>query len=75
MIGNRPAEMSLVQLKKPYVWLSIERDMRTLSQGWRIFEIAFMWPHKLPPEGYYFTAEHYRGFVWRFAFWLPFETV
>ena len=76
MIGNRPKEMDSVLLNRPYVWLAIERNyMRMDSMGWRVLEIAFMWPRKKPHEHGYFTKEHYFGFVWRIAFWFPIDTV
>jgi len=76
MIGNRPEQMDLVLLNRPYVWFSIEKSyLRMDSMGWHVFELAFMLPRKKPHEHGYFTKEHYFGFVWRFAFWFPIDTV
>lgn len=75
-IGNRPKEMIDIKLKKLYFWLSIERSLLRMDpMGWHVFELGVMYPFKLPAEYEFFTSEHYRGFVWRFAFWFPIDTV
>lgn len=76
MIGNRPKEMDLVLLNRLYVWLSVERNYTRMdSMGWRVFEFAIMIPRTKPHEHGYFTKENYWGFVRRFAFWFPIDTV
>lgn len=72
IIGNRPQQASLMKLHHLYGWIAIEVPyMQRYEMGWHTFEFGFIYPMKEPEHGYLMTAEHYRGFIWRFAFWFP----
>ncbi len=76
MIGNRPTYQGEVMTGKLYAWLAIEvPNYIRFERGWRVFEIGVMIPRALPNPGEMMTADHYRGFLWRFAFWLPIDRV
>lgn len=72
MIGNRPNEMEQLQVGKWYVWVDVRRSYARIDPlGWRILEVGVFSPNTAPKQGELF--EDYKGFVWRLAFWLPFE--
>lgn len=72
MIGNRPQFEAQLKLNRPYVWVALERPWdRHYDMGWNNFELAFIWPTRKPDAAEMMTANHYRGFIWRFAFWFP----
>lgn len=67
-------------MKKPILnkWqttISLQRDYRTMDRGWKIFEFGIFNLKEIPPQGEMLRSKYYKGFLIRFAIWLPFDMV
>jgi hypothetical protein len=47
--------------------------MRMDPPGWYAFDLGLINLHSLPENGARITKKHYKGFAFRFLWWLPFD--
>lgn len=63
------------ELNKWQFRCGLTRDYRYLElTGWHIFEIYLVKLLSFPPEGAMLGKDNYKGFIFRFKFWLPIDT-
>jgi len=55
---------------KPYM-----RDFMRGDRGWKIFEFGIVKLTQMPEYGQAISSYHYKGFIIRFAYWLPIDSV
>ena len=49
------------------------KDFSRLGDGWRTAEFGVFKLTSLPPEGAVLVNRHYKGFIIKWRYWLPFE--
>lgn len=43
------------------------------APGWFVFHLYLLKLRSFPPEGAMLHEINYRGFMWKFKFWVPFD--
>jgi hypothetical protein len=50
-------------------------DYYRCDRGWKIFEFGCIKLIEMPEQGQSIASYQYKGFIIRFAYWLPFDRV
>jgi len=66
--------MDDIQQTKWQIWFRIDKDIKRMERGWRIFDFAILKFVEFPQQGEVIQRKHYKGIKILFAFWLPIES-